>query len=121
MATEFHDNKICTFEILSSWRFPRKKKKNSIFGRFSSLRPQPPSKAKIIFYRRLAVSEKLSKRHAERVWANSLRKLFSAGFTGVGGFWVGFFPLRERCPKHLLRLFLVFKVRALRKGPPFHG
>ena len=47
MTTKFLDNKICTFKILLSWRFPRK---NSVLGRFSSLPPRPsPSKAKILF------------------------------------------------------------------------
>ena len=36
--TKFLDNKICTFKILLSWRFPRKQR----FGRFSSLPPMPP-------------------------------------------------------------------------------
>ena len=50
------DNKICTFKILFSWRFPRK---TAFFGQFSS-RPhaQPPSKCKFDFYCRLAVSER---------------------------------------------------------------
>ena len=34
----------------------------------------------------LPLSFQLNKRHAERVWANCLRKLFSVGFIGVGGF-----------------------------------
>ena len=53
---EFLDNKICTFKISLSWRFPRK---NSVFGRFSSLPPRPPSpqKARKHFYCRLAVSD----------------------------------------------------------------
>ena len=39
----------------------------------------------------LPPSSKLNKRHAERVWANCLRKLFSIGFIGAGGFFgVGF-------------------------------
>ena len=44
----------------------------------------------------LPLSFKLNKRHAERVWANCLRKLVSAGFIGVGGFlgWV-FLPLKK--------------------------
>ena len=33
------------------------------------------------------LSFRLNKRHAERVWANCLRKLFSVGFIGVGGFF----------------------------------
>ena len=35
----------------------------------------------------LSLSFRLSRRHAERVWANYLRKLFLVGFYGVGGFW----------------------------------
>ena len=42
----------------------------------------------------LPLSLKLNKRHAERVWANCSRKLFSVRFIGVGGFWgVGLFSL----------------------------
>ena len=38
----------------------------------------------------LPLSFKSNKRHAERVWANCLPKLFSVGFIGVGGFlgWI---------------------------------
>ena len=39
MTTKFLDNKIFTFKILLSWRFPRKK--TSVFGRFP-LCPQGP-------------------------------------------------------------------------------
>ena len=42
MTTKFLDNIISTFKILLSWRFHEKKKKNSVFGRFSSLPPRPP-------------------------------------------------------------------------------
>ena len=63
MTTKFLDNKICNFEILLSWRFPPPPpKKNSVFGRFSSLPsrpPPPPQKRKIYFYCRLAVSENM--------------------------------------------------------------
>ena len=43
MTTKFLDNKICTFKILLSWRFPQKKK-NSVLDDFP-LCPQglPPS------------------------------------------------------------------------------
>ena len=42
-------------------------------------------------------SFKLNRRHAERVWANCLPKLFSVGFIGVGGFfWGGFLSLDSR-------------------------
>ena len=57
------DNKIsrqkkCTFRILLSWRFPRKKH----FGRFYSLPPiPPPHNRKFDFYCRLAVSERGTK------------------------------------------------------------
>ena len=43
MTTKFLDNKIFTFKILLSWRFPWEK--NSVFGRFSSLPPCPPFKS----------------------------------------------------------------------------
>ena len=58
MTTKCLDNKICTFNILLSWRFPRRKKKQR-FGRFASLPPFPssPRKRKFDFYCRLAVSE----------------------------------------------------------------
>ena len=48
MTTKFLDNKICTFKILLSWRFPRKK---HVFGRFASLppNPHPLRKANFIF------------------------------------------------------------------------
>ena len=59
MTTKFLENKISTFKIVLSWRFPRKKKKrNSVFGRFASPPPRhPPQKGKFYFYCRLAVSE----------------------------------------------------------------
>ena len=40
---------------------------------------------------------KLKRRHAETVWANCLPMLFSIGFIGVGGFFlgVGFFPFKK--------------------------
>ena len=38
MTTKFLDNKISTFKILLSWRFP---KRNSGFGQVSSLPPRP--------------------------------------------------------------------------------
>ena len=40
----------------------------------------------------LPLSFKLNKRHAERVWANCLRKLFSIEFNGVDGFLWAFLP-----------------------------
>ena len=56
MTTNFLENKICTFKILLSWRFPRK---IEFSGYFSSLPPMPsPSKdATFYYYWRLAVSE----------------------------------------------------------------
>ena len=56
MTTELFDNKMCTFKILLSWRFPRKQR----FGRFSSLPPKVPpllKNRKFNFYCCLAVSE----------------------------------------------------------------
>ena len=54
MTTKFLDYKNCTFNILLSWRCPKKK----AFSDELPLCPQPPSsKAKILFYCRLAVSE----------------------------------------------------------------
>ena len=59
MTTKFLDNKICAFKILLSWRFPRKKKKNSVLDDFPLCRQGPPllKKRKFYFYCRLAVSE----------------------------------------------------------------
>ena len=56
MTTKFLDNKIFTFKILLSWRFPRKQ---AFLDDFSSLppRPPPPQKRKFYFYCRLAVSD----------------------------------------------------------------
>ena len=56
MTTKFLDNKICTFKILLSWRFPRKQ----AFLEDFPLCPQgpPPQKRKFYFYCRLAVSER---------------------------------------------------------------
>ena len=56
MTTKFLDNKICTFKILLSLRFPRK----TAFLDNSPLDPRarpPPKKRKFYFYCRLAVSE----------------------------------------------------------------
>ena len=54
MTTKFLDNKICTFKILLSWRFPRKKKQRLFLGTIfpPPFPPFPPSqKHKIyIFY-----------------------------------------------------------------------
>ena len=48
MTTKFFDNKICSFEILLSWRFPQKQKQR--FGRLSCPpRNPPPQNAKILF------------------------------------------------------------------------
>ena len=40
----------------------------------------------------LPLSYKLSRRHAERVWANFCASCFQLGLLGWGGFWVFFFP-----------------------------
>ena len=55
MTTKFLDNKISTFKILLSWRFPRKQAFLDDFP----LCPQgpPPQKRKFYFYCRLAVSD----------------------------------------------------------------
>ena len=65
MTTKFLNNNICTFKILLSWRFRRKKTE---FLDDSPLRPQgpPPSKAEILFL--------LSSR---RLWESSI---ISRGF-----------------------------------------
>ena len=57
MTTKFLDNKICTFKILLSWRFPRKQ---AFLGDYP-LCPQgpPPPKRKFYFYCRLAFSSSI--------------------------------------------------------------
>ena len=56
MTTSFLDNQICTFKIVLSWRFPRKKQRfGTIF--LSAPKAHPPQKRKFCFYCRLAVSE----------------------------------------------------------------
>ena len=60
MTTQFLDNKICTFKILLSWRFPRKKKKKTAFWTSflsATAAPPPLENRKFYFYCRLAVSE----------------------------------------------------------------
>ena len=47
MTTKFLDNKICTFKILLSWRFPRKTAFWTIF--LSAPQGSPPPKAEILF------------------------------------------------------------------------
>ena len=55
MTTKFLDNKICTFKILLSWRFPRK----ATFLDNSPLDPhaQPPQRCKMHFYCHPAISD----------------------------------------------------------------
>ena len=48
MTTKFLDNKISTFRILLSWRFPRKQAFWTSFP-LCPQAPPPPSKAKILF------------------------------------------------------------------------
>ena len=57
MTTTFLDNKISTFKILLSRRFPRKIAFWTIFL-FSPLPTHPPEKRKFYLYCRLAFSEK---------------------------------------------------------------
>ena len=55
MTTNIFDSKNLHFQNLIVVTSPTK---NSVFGRFSSLPPRPPpSKANILFYCRLAVSD----------------------------------------------------------------
>ena len=56
MTTKFLDNKICTFKILLSWRFPRK----TAFWTIFSLPPRapPPSKSENFIF--IVVSPSLS-------------------------------------------------------------
>ena len=56
MTTRFLDNKICTFKILLSWRFPRKIAFLDDFPQCPP-GPPPPQKREFYFYCRLAVSE----------------------------------------------------------------
>ena len=56
MTTKFLGNKICTFKILLSWRFPRKQHFGMIF--LSAPKSPPSSKTpKKYVYCRLAVSD----------------------------------------------------------------
>ena len=56
MTTKFLGNKICTFKILLSWRFPRK---NSVLDDFPLCHrgPPPVKNRNFYFYCRLAVSD----------------------------------------------------------------
>ena len=56
MTTTFLDNKICTFKILLSWRFPQKQAFLDDFP-LCPQGPPPPQKRKFNFYCRLAVSD----------------------------------------------------------------
>ena len=72
MTTKFLDNKIFTFNILLSWRFPRKIAFWTIF--LPAPLPTPPEKRKFYFYCRLAFSETIALTTAaklQQVWANS--------------------------------------------------
>ena len=71
MTTNFLDNKICTFKILLSWRFPRKTAFWTIF--LSAAKAPPLKKRNFCFYCRLAVSEK-------RFGKDNLRLHFRWGF-----------------------------------------
>ena len=55
MTTKFLDNKMCTFKIGLSWRFPRKTAFWTTF--LSAPISPPPQNRKFYFDRRLAVSE----------------------------------------------------------------
>ena len=48
MTTKFLDNKICTFKILLSWRFPRKTAFLTIF--LSAPKAPPPSKSEHVIF-----------------------------------------------------------------------
>ena len=63
MTTKFLDNKICTFKILLSWRFPRK----TAFWDDFPVCPQgaPPSKRKTFIF--IVVSPSLSNKKARFV------------------------------------------------------
>ena len=47
VTTKFLDNKICTFKILLSWRFPRK---NSVLDDFTLCPKSPPSKSEAFIF-----------------------------------------------------------------------
>ena len=68
MTTKFLDEKICTFKILLSWRFPRK---TAFLDEFPLCpqNAQPPQKRKFYFYCRLAVSER------KRFFCSEIEKL----------------------------------------------
>ena len=57
MTTKSLDNKIYTFKILLSWRFPRKKKQRFWTIFLSAPEAHALQKRKFYFYCRLAVSE----------------------------------------------------------------
>ena len=48
MTTQFLDNKICTFKVLLSWHFPRKKKQRFWTNFLSAPQGPPPSKTQIL-------------------------------------------------------------------------
>ena len=63
MTTKF-DNKISTFKILLSWRFPRKTAFGTIF--LSAPKAALLQKAKMSFYCRLAVTERMKNKFVHR-------------------------------------------------------
>ena len=80
MTTKFLDNKICTFKILLSWRFPRKTAFWTIF--LSDPKPPPPPhNRKFYFYCRLAVSD----RGLYRIFVSRLSEGFKWGMRTVLG------------------------------------
>ena len=100
MTTKFLDNKIRTFKILFSWRFPRK----------TAFQCSPPSKTKILFYCRLAVSER---KFPKYFWEK--RGIF---LEGLGG------SQRQLCIKTrpLLRTCSAQRLRFKKGGPsPLHS
>ena len=91
-TTKFLDNKIFPLKIILSWRFPRKKK-NSVFGRLSSLPPRPPpplESANFIFIvvspslkifernfpQKPGLSDSRPMNHFEQFWWDHCRKPF---------------------------------------------
>ena len=111
MTTKCLDNKICTFKILLSWRFPRK---TAVWTIFLSVPQGPPQKAKILF---LLSSRRLWQQPPRR---NDYQKL-RWEFYSVSAAWL--LPeILVRAPK-IIPVWLEFvSVRApFPVGAPFHG
>ena len=68
MTTKFLDHKICTFKILLSWRFPRKKQRFWPIFLSARVTPPPPLKNEMFIF--IVVSPSLTKGARSRKWGN---------------------------------------------------